>query len=103
MRVRGTLHESISDGFHETSRSPRPLPAKMRGEREATSAAVGFDHLTARCRKFRLVLLEARAHLLRLADVLRAERFGIGAAGHLLLHARTRLRRGLRKACDHEG
>ena len=67
------------------------------------SAAMRLDHRAAGRREFCLVLLEAGAHLRRLADELRAEALGIGAAGHLLLHRRTGLGGSLREGRDHEG
>src|ERR1700758_3841702 len=73
----------------------------MMAYQPALSATMGFDDRAARRGQLRLVLLEAGAHLRRLADELRAKRLGVGAAGHLLLHARAGLGRGLRNARDH--
>lgn len=67
------------------------------------SAAVRFDDRAAGRGQLRLVLLEAGAHLRRLADELRAKRRGVGAAGHLLLHGRTGRGRSLRNARDQDG
>ena len=64
--------------------------------------AMGFHDLAAGGREFGLVVAQARLHLGRLADELRTHRFGIAAAGHLLLHGRRDLRHGLGDARQQE-